>query len=59
MPKVKKIRRRPWTPEEDKALKRHSRDRTPVAKIAKEFKRTPLALRLRAMEKGFPLGHVR
>ena len=56
---AKKIRRRPWTNEEYKKLKAHSKSRTPVSKIAKEFKRTPGALRQQALKLGIGLGHQR
>ncbi|MFA6267377.1 MAG: hypothetical protein WC670_16875 [Pseudolabrys sp.] len=56
---AKKIRRRPWTNEEYKKLKSHSKARTPVSKIAKEFKRTPGALRQQALKLGIGLGHQR
>jgi hypothetical protein len=49
-PPPKKARRiiRPWTKDDIRALKVHSKARTPVAKIAKEMKRTVGALRRRA-----------
>lgn len=53
------VKRRPWQDEELKSLKVHSRQRTPVAKIAKAFKRTPGALRQQAVKMGISLGHVR
>ena len=56
--KAKKIRRRPWTTAEYKALRTHSRERTAVATAAKAMKRTPLALRLQAHLLGLPLGHT-
>ncbi len=56
---VKKIRRRPWTNEEYKTLKAHSKARTPVARIAKELKRTPGALRQQALKLNIGLGHQR
>lgn len=54
----KGIKRRPWTDDEYKALKAHSRKRTPTAKIAKQLKRTPGALRVQAHLLGIPLGHM-
>ena len=56
---VKKIRRRPWTNEEYKPQKAHSQARTPLAKIAKELKRTPGALRQQALKLNIGLGHQR
>jgi hypothetical protein len=54
-----KIRRRAWSKVELRELKRHSRQRTPVAKIAKQTKRTPAALRQQAFKMGLSLGHRR
>ncbi|TCU76468.1 hypothetical protein EDE08_1023 [Bradyrhizobium sp. R2.2-H] len=59
MAKKKKAIRREWTPAELRALKKHSKDRTPVAKIAKEMKRTEGALRQKAIVLGIGLGHQR
>lgn len=53
------VKRRPWTDEEMRALRAHSRGRTEVVKIAKLFKRTPGALRQQAVKLGIALGHVR
>jgi hypothetical protein len=49
----------PWTKEDVKALKAHSKARTPVAKIAKVMKRTERALRRKAGILGIGLGHAR
>ncbi|SCB36004.1 hypothetical protein GA0061099_1005408 [Bradyrhizobium yuanmingense] len=57
--KAKKIVRRDWTPTELRSLKKHSKDRTPVAKISKEMKRTVGALRQKALNLGIGLGHQR
>ncbi|WP_312016611.1 hypothetical protein [Bradyrhizobium japonicum] len=59
MAKKKKLVRREWTKENIKELKAHSKARTPVAKIAKETKRTPGALRQKALNLGIGLGHQR
>lgn len=40
-----------------KALKAHSKDRTPVAKIVKQMKRTEGSLRQKAQKLGIGLGH--
>ena len=40
-------------------LRRHSRARTPVAKISKQIKRTIGALRQQAFQLGIGLGHQR
>ena len=55
----KTVKRREWTREDEKLLKRHSRERTPIAKLSKAFKRTPGALRQKAYAMGIGLGHQR
>ncbi|MCK1544021.1 hypothetical protein IVA98_05620 [Bradyrhizobium sp. 160] len=57
--KTKKPVRREWTLADLRTLKKHSKDRTPVAKIAKELKRTEGALRQKAIVLGIGLGHQR
>jgi hypothetical protein len=49
----------PWTKEDMKALKAHSKAKTPVTQIAKEMKRTVGALRQQAFKEGLALGHRR
>ena len=57
--KKKTVHRSPWSKEEVKELKTHSKARTPVAKIAKAMKRTEGALRRKAGILGIGLGHDR
>jgi len=52
-------KRRAWTKQHVKELRGHSRAKTPVARISKLTKRTPGALRQKALELGLPLGHRR
>jgi len=52
-------KRRAWTKQHDQELRAHSRSKTPVARISKLTKRTPGALRQKALELGLPLGHRR
>jgi hypothetical protein len=59
MAKKVKIGRRPFTKDEVKALKAHSKSRTPVAEIAKQMKRTVGSLRQKAIRLGIGLGHAR
>jgi hypothetical protein len=47
---------KPWTKEDVRALKAHSKARTPVTKISKQMKRTVGALRRRAGILGIGLG---
>ncbi len=51
--------RRPFSKEDIKALRAHSKARTPVAKIAKQMKRTEGSLRQKAIKLGIGLGHQR
>lgn len=51
--------RRPFTKDDIKALKAHSKARTPVAKIAKQMMRTEGSLRQKAQKLGIGLGHQR
>jgi hypothetical protein len=48
-----------WTKADNRALKEHSKARTPVVKIAKDMKRTIGALRQQAYKLGIGLGHQR
>jgi hypothetical protein len=50
---------KPWTKEDVRTLKAHSKARTPVAKVSKIMKRTVGALRRRAGILGVGLGHRR
>jgi hypothetical protein len=59
MAKKTKVSRQPWTKEQLRELKMHSRAKTPVAKIAKAMKRTVGALRQKAFQLGLSLGHQR
>jgi hypothetical protein len=56
---TKRVKRRAWTRADANDLRKHSRAKTPVAKIAKAMKRTPGALRQQARKMGMPLGHRR
>ena len=59
---AKRVARRvlkPWTKEDVRELKAHSRARTPVIKVSKAMKRTVGALRRRAGILGVGLGHRR
>jgi hypothetical protein len=50
---------KPWTKEDVRTLKAHSKARTPVTKVSKVMKRTVGALRRRAGILGVGLGHKR
>jgi hypothetical protein len=55
----KKQPRREWTAADVKSLKKHSRARTPVAKVSKELKRTVGPVRVKASQLGIGVGHQR
>ena len=48
-----------WSKDDIRTLKGHSKNKTPVAKISKEMKRTVGALRQQAFKLGLSLGHRR
>jgi hypothetical protein len=57
---AKRIAKRiPWSKDEHRALKAHSKAKTPVVKISKQMKRTIGALRQQALKLGIGLGHQR
>jgi hypothetical protein len=59
MPKKKALVRNPWTKEDLRELKAHSKTRTPVVEVAKAMKRTEAAVRQKAKTIGIGLGHRR
>jgi hypothetical protein len=48
-----------WTPQDLKELKKHSREKTPVTKIAKAMKRSEATVRMKAYQLGLSVGHRR
>lgn len=62
MPNSKKKNGSKWreyTRDDVKALKTHSKAKTPIVKIAKQLKRSVPALRAKAHQLGIGLGHQR
>jgi hypothetical protein len=59
MPKKKTLSRSPWTKEDIRQLKAHSKAKTPVVDVAKAMKRTEGAVRQKAKTIGIGLGHRR
>ena len=59
MPKKRTTVRKPWTKEDLRQLKAHSKKRTPAAEVAKAMKRTEAAVRQKAKTIGVGLGHRR
>jgi hypothetical protein len=58
-PRKNAAHRSPWTKEDVRELKAHSKSRTPVSKIAKAMKRTEGAIRQKAKVIGVGIGHRR
>jgi hypothetical protein len=57
--RTKKRSYKAWTPQDLLELKRHSREKTPVRKIAKAMKRTEATVRMKAYQLGMSVGHRR
>jgi hypothetical protein len=57
--KMARDTRNPWTKDDVRAIRTHSKKKTPVGKISKEMKRTVGALRRKAGILGIGLGHRR
>jgi hypothetical protein len=57
--KKKKHTRKLYTATDIKLLKQHSKAKTPVARIAKQMKRSEGSLRQKALVLGIGLGHQR
>jgi hypothetical protein len=57
--KAKKAARRLFTKEDVKALRAHSKARTPVIKISKQMKRSVGSIRQKALKLGIGIGHQR
>ena len=55
--RAKRVARREWSAQDEKELKKHSKNKTPVTKISKALKRTPGALRQKARHLGISIGH--
>ena len=57
---AKKVaKRRPWTKEDVRTLKAHSKAKTPVIEISRQMKRSVGTLRQKAIRLGIGLGHRR
>ena len=59
MAQRKTTHKTPWTKEDVRELKAHSKARTPLPEIAEKMKRTERALRRKAGILGIGLGHRR
>ena len=56
---AKKIKRKEYTADDVKLLKKLSKEKAPVAKIVKQMKRSEGSLRQKARSLGLGLGHRR
>jgi hypothetical protein len=54
-----KLKRVPWSAQDVKELKAHSKSKTPVVRISKEMKRTAGAVRQKALSLRISVGHRR
>jgi hypothetical protein len=59
MPKKRTPARKPWTKEDLRQLKVHSKKKTSAVEVAKAMKRTETAVRQKANTIGVGLGHRR
>jgi hypothetical protein len=55
----KPVARRAWTTQDERELKKHSKSKTPVRAISRTMRRTPGALRQKALRLGISIGHRR
>jgi hypothetical protein len=55
--RAKRVTRRDWSVQDEKELRKHSKNKTPVIKISKALERTPGALRQKARHLGISIGH--
>src|SRR6188472_205191 len=53
----RRLVRRAWTTQDERELKKHSKSKTPVRAISRTMRRTPGALRQKARQLGFSIGH--
>ena len=57
--RVRRVARREWSAQDERELRRHTKNKTPVKDISKALKRSVGALRQKALHLGIPLGHRR
>ena len=57
--RAKRVARREWTAQDEKELRKHAKEKTPVKDISKALKRTVGALRQKAHHLGVSIGHRR
>jgi hypothetical protein len=57
--KVRRAVRREWSAQDERELRKYSKNKTPVKDISRALKRTPGALRQKARSLGISLRHQR
>ena len=57
--KKKRAARRPWSKQDERELKSHSKNKSPIKTVVRSMKRTAGALRQKAFSLGLSLGHRR
>jgi hypothetical protein len=57
--KKKRAARRPWSKADERELRNHSKNKSPIRTVVRSMKRTAGALRQKAFSLGLSLGHRR
>ena len=57
--RARRVSRREWSAQDERELRKHSKNKTSVKDISKALKRTAGALIQKAQHLGIPLGHRR
>ncbi len=57
--KKKRAARRPWSKQDERELRSHSKNKSPIKTVVRSMKRTAGALRQKAFSLGLSLGHRR
>jgi hypothetical protein len=57
--KKKRAARRPWSKQDERELRSHSKNKSPIKSVVRSMKRTAGALRQKAFSLGLSLGHRR
>ncbi len=55
----KRAARRPWSKQDERDLRSHSKNKSPIRTVVRAMKRTAGALRQKAFSLGLSLGHRR
>jgi hypothetical protein len=57
--KKRRAKRRPWTKQDERELRSHSKNKSPLKSVVRSMKRTAGALRQKAFSLDLSLGHRR